>query len=113
MEYLVIFMNFDGQELYRTMVKEGETAVYKGPMPKKQDEEFSGWNKDLKNIRDNLIVTAKFEKAKSGVLKLGAMSFVENEKSVHVIEQAVITNEDLKRNKEVEKEENKETEVER
>ena len=100
MEYLVIFMNFDGQELYRTMVKEGETAVYSGPMPKKEGEEFSGWNKDLKDIRDNLIVTANFEKTKKGVLKLGAMSFIENEKSVHVIEQAVITNEDIKRDKE-------------
>lgn len=107
MEYLVIFMNFDGQELYRTMVKEGETAVYNGPMPKKENEEFVGWSKDLKNINDNLIVTAKFEKSKKGVLQLGAMSFVENEKSVHVIEQAVITNEDLK------KEQEKETDMER
>lgn len=100
MEYLVIFMNHDGQELYRTMVKEGETAVYKGPMPHKQEEEFVGWNKELKNIRDNLIVTAVFEKPKKGTLKLGAMSFVENEKNVHVIEQAVISNEDLYQNKE-------------
>lgn len=100
MEYLVIFLNYDGSELYKTTVKEGETAVYQGSLPQKENEEFVGWNKDLKNVRDNLIVTAVFEKSKKGVLKLGAMSFVENEKEVHVIEQAVISNEDLHKDKE-------------
>ena len=102
MEYLVIFMNFDGKELYRTRVMQGETAVYEGPVPKKNEEEFVGWDKSLKNITDNLIVTAVFEKPKKGTLKLGAISFVENDKSLHVIEQAVITNEDLYKNKEQE-----------
>ncbi|MBQ9314573.1 MAG: hypothetical protein IJ220_06255 [Clostridia bacterium] len=100
MEYLVIFLNYNGEELYKTMVKEGETAVYEGPVPKKGEETFAGWNKSLKNITDNLIVTAVFEKPKKGTLRLGAMTFVENEKSVHVIEQAVISNEDLYKNKE-------------
>lgn len=100
MEYLVLFLNYDGKELYKTMVKEGETAIYEGSVPKKPNEEFIGWNKSLKNIRDNLIVTAVFEKVKKGTLKLGAMSFVENEKTVHVIEQAVISNEDLYKKKE-------------
>ena len=100
MEYLVIFLNYNGEELYKTMVKEGETAVYEGPVPKKGEEIFAGWNKSLKNITDNLIVTAVFEKPKKGTLRLGAMTFVENEKSVHVIEQAVISNEDLYKNKE-------------
>lgn len=103
MEYLVIFLNYDGSELYRTMIKEGETAEYKGIIPQKKDEEFVGWSKDLKDIRDNLIVKATFEKAKDGNLKLGALSFVENNKEVHVIEQAVITNEDLKKEKNAEK----------
>lgn len=100
MEYLVLFLNYNGEELYKIMVKKGETAVYKGPVPVKPNEEFIGWNKPLKNIQDNLIITAVFEKSKKGTLKLGAMSFVENEKSVHVIEQAVISNEDLHKSKE-------------
>lgn len=107
MEYLVIFLNYDGTELYRVMVKEGETAIYDGPMPKKEGEEFAGWNKPLKDVKDNIIVTAVFEKRKTGDLKLGAISFVENEKNIHVIEEAVITNHDLHVNKE------KDNEVER
>ena len=100
MEYLVVFLNYDGTELYKTMVKEGETAVYHGKLPVKPEEEFIGWNKSLKNINDNLIVTAVFEKAKKGNLRLGAMSFIENGKEIHVIENAVITNEDLHKDKE-------------
>ena len=95
MEYLVIFLNYDGTELYRTTVQEGGTAVYEGPMPQRKDMEFSGWNKSLKDIRDNLLVTATFEKVKKGSLKVGVMTFVENEKDVHILDQAVITNEDL------------------
>lgn len=103
MEYLVLFVDTNGDELYRTQVKEGETAVYKGPIPKKENEEFVGWDASLKNINKNLIVTAVFEKKKKGNLKLGVISFVENEKSVHVIEQAVISNEDLHKETDIER----------
>ena len=95
MEYLVIFLNYDGKELYKTMVKEGETAVYQGSVPKKPNEEFVGWNKPLNKISDNLIVTAVFEKNKKGVLQLGAISFEEENQKVKVIEDIVLTNEDL------------------
>lgn len=95
MEYLVLFLNYDGTELYRTLVKEGETAVYAGPTPHKQDEKFVGWNKSLKDVSDNLIVTAVFEKGRQGNLKLGVISFVENEKEMHIVDQAVVTNKDL------------------
>lgn len=107
MEYLVIFLNYDGTELYKTMVKAGETAVYQGGIPVKPNEEFIGWNKSLKNVTDNMFVTAVFEKAKKGNLKLGALSFIENDKHIHVIEEAVITNEDLHQDK------NKETDFDR
>ncbi len=100
MEYVVVFLNYDGEELYRTNVKEGDTAVYNGPVPKKQGEEFVGWDKPLKNINSDLTIKAVFEKSKNGSLKLGAMSFVENDKTIHVIEQAVISNEDLHKTKE-------------
>lgn len=100
MGYLIIFLNYDGVELYKTMVSAGETAVYQGEIPQKPNEKFIGWNKSLTNINDNLIVTAVFEKERTGKLKLGAMSFIENGKDIKVIEDAVITNEDLHINKE-------------
>ncbi len=99
-EYLVIFVNYDGKELYKTKVKAGDDAIYTGPEPVKPNEEFIGWNKSLKNINDNLIVTAVFENAKKGNLKLAAMSFEKNDKEINVIEEAVITNEDLHIHKE-------------
>ena len=95
MEYLVIFLNYNGVELYKTMVPAGGTAVYHGETPKKPNEEFIGWNKSLNNINDNLIVTAMFEKAKTGNLKLGAISFIENDREIKVIDDVVISNEDL------------------
>ena len=99
-EYLVIFVNYDGKELYKTKVNAGGDVVYEGPKPVKPNEEFIGWNKSLKNINENLIITAVFEKAKKGALRLAAMSFEKNDKQIEVIEEAVITNEDLHINKE-------------
>ena len=100
MEYLVIFLNYNGVELYKTMVPAGGTAVYQGEIPKKPNEEFAGWNKPLTNVSDNMFVTAVFEKERTGRLKLGAISFVENEKDVKVIDNVVISNEDLHKSKE-------------
>lgn len=98
MEYIVIFLNYDGTELYKTLVNEGETAVFVGDTPKKNGEKFIGWSKPLENVRDNMIVKAVFEKSKT--LKLGAISFEQNDEKINVIEQAVISNEDLQINKE-------------
>lgn len=98
MEYIVIFLNYDGTELYKTLVNEGETAVFVGDPPKKNGEKFIGWSKPLENVRDNMIVKAVFEKSKT--LKLGAISFEQNDEKINVIEQAVISNEDLQINKE-------------
>lgn len=97
MEYLVVFMNYDGKKLYEVRVTQGDTAVYEGPIPQKEGETFIGWNKSLNDINDDIIVTAIFEKAKAGTIKVGAMSFVkDNEKDITVIDNAVITNEDIK-----------------
>ena len=86
--------------MYKTTVTAGATAVYHGALPVKPNEEFVGWNKPLTNINDNLIVTAVFEKSKKGVLKLGAISFEEENQKVKVIDDIVITNEDLHISKE-------------
>lgn len=95
MEHLVIFMNYDGKELYKVMVPHGATAVYQGGIPKKDGEEFIGWSKPLENIIDDTVVIAKFEKKKTGVLNLGAITFVEGENEIKVLDNVVISNEDL------------------
>ena len=99
MEYLVIFLNYNGDELYKTLVKEGESAIYKGSMPNKPNSKFIGWNKSLENVRDDMVVTAVFEKSRTGNLRLGVMSFIENDKTLHVIDEAAITNADLNKDK--------------
>ena len=95
MEYLVIFLNYDGSELYKTMVEAGGTVVYEGAMPEKPNEKFVGWNKPLTNVNDNMFITAVFEKTKTASLKLGAMTFIKNNDEVKIIDNAVITNKDL------------------
>lgn len=101
MEYLVIFLNYDGKELYKVMVPAGDTAVYAGDTPQKPNEEFVGWNKALNNVNDNMIVTAIFEKERTGVLKVAGISFEEAERDVRVIDNVIITNEDLQKDKNV------------
>ena len=95
MEHLVIFMNYDGKELYKVMVPHGATAVYSGSVPKKDGEEFVGWSKPLENIVDDTVFIAKFEKKRTGILNLGAITFVENDKEIKVLDNVVISNEDL------------------
>ena len=102
MEYLVIFLNYDGKELYKVMVPAGGTAVYAGENPQKPNEEFVGWNKPLDNVNDNMFVTAVFEKKRTGVLKVAGISFEEAERDVRVIDNVIITNEDLQKDKNVE-----------
>ena len=99
-EYIVIFVNYDGKELYKTTVKSGGNVTYKGPTPSKPEEVFVGWNKPLTNITDNLIITAVFEKAKDSSLKLAAIAFEKKDKDIDVIDSAVISNEDLHKHKE-------------
>lgn len=95
MEHLVVFLNYNGEELYKVRVAEGRNAEYKGELPRKPGESFLGWNKPLTNISDDVIVVAVFGKLKQQSLNLAAMSFVESEKELHVIDEAVISNEDL------------------
>ena len=102
MDYLVIFLNYDGKELYKVMVPAGGTAVYAGDTPQKPNEEFVGWSKPLNNVNDNMFVTAVFEKPRTGVLKVAGISFEEAGKDIRVIDDVIISNEDLQKNKDVE-----------
>ncbi len=101
MEYLVIFLNYDGKELYKVMVPAGGTAVYVGENPQKPNEEFVGWNKPLDNVNDNMFVTAVFEKERTGALKVAGISFEEAGRDVRVIDNVIISNEDLQKEKNV------------
>ena len=63
--YLVIFHNYDGNELYRTYVTEGEDAKYSGATPTRIADQqytytFSDWDKSLENIHESTIFTATF-----------------------------------------------------
>ena len=102
MEYLVIFLNYDGKELYKVMVPAGGTAVYAGETPQKQNEKFVGWDKPLNNVNDNMFITAVFEKERTGTLKLAGIAFEEAGKDIRVIDDVIISNEDLQKNKDVE-----------
>lgn len=102
MEYLVIFLNYDGKELYKVMVPAGSSAVYVGDVPEKPNEKFVGWNKSLDNVNDNMFVTAVFEKEKTGALKVAGIAFEEVGNDIRVIDSVVISNEDLQKNKDVE-----------
>lgn len=68
--YKVTFMNYDDSILKEINVIEGNTAVYDLDIPKKPsddefDYEFSGWDKELDNINEDIIVKALFtQKAK-------------------------------------------------
>ncbi len=63
------FVNYDGEELYKTSVNFGDSVEYKGDTPTKPDSisgdatlkwEFTGWDKDLTNIKEDTTFTAQF-----------------------------------------------------
>lgn len=63
--YLCLFVNYDGSELYREYVTEGENAAYSGSLPTKPATQqytyaFSNWDKPLNNIQSNTTFTAQF-----------------------------------------------------
>ncbi len=63
------FVNYDGEELYKTSVNFGDSVEYKGVTPTKPDTvsgsstltwAFSGWDKALTNIKEDTTFTAQF-----------------------------------------------------
>lgn len=64
--YTVTFLNYDETPLQEVRVLEGEEAHYTGATPTREEDdefryEFDGWDRDLKNIRSNVITKAKFK----------------------------------------------------
>ncbi len=65
-EFTVTFVNADGEELYKTFVDKGGTAVYSGETPalpstEEYDFIFDGWDGDLENITQNVTLKAKYK----------------------------------------------------
>lgn len=64
--YTVTFLNYDETPLQEVRVLEGEEAHYTGATPTREEDdefkyEFDGWDRDLTNIRSNVITKAKFK----------------------------------------------------
>lgn len=56
----VIFKDYDGTVLKETLVKEGFTAA-PPQSPTRKGYDFIGWDKSIKNVREDLIVIAQYE----------------------------------------------------
>ncbi len=68
--YYVGFVNYDGTILYETYVKEGDDAVYEGPIPTRPDDSygntytFLGWSGTLTDINKDSNFVANYSSAK-------------------------------------------------
>ena len=90
--YDVVFVDYDGTELSKQQVYTGEDATAPDMIDKiyidwaandKQGYEFSGWDKDFTNVKQNLTVTAVYQKLNTPNL------YVESETVAHGISQTV------------------------
>lgn len=70
LHYQCTFKNYDGTVLYQTDVDRGEDVIYKGETPAKPNTvdgettihwTFSGWDKDLTDIKADTTFTAQFD----------------------------------------------------
>ena len=64
-KYEVTFKNWDEETLYVAEVEHGATAIYEGSTPVKEPDQyhsyvFSGWDKSLKNVTEEMVVHAQF-----------------------------------------------------
>ena len=60
-KYTVTFVDWDGTELSKQEVTQGETAVLP-ENPSREHYRFTGWDTGNTNVRDDLIITAQYEK---------------------------------------------------
>lgn len=60
-KYTVTFVDWDGTELSKQEVTQGETAVLP-ENPTREHYRFTGWDTGNTNVRDDLIITAQYEK---------------------------------------------------
>ena len=64
--YNVIFKGMNGENLSTQRVEKGENASYPSA-PLVQGYEFTGWDKDARNVQGNLVVTAMYKKKVTNV----------------------------------------------
>ena len=81
--YEVVFKDYDGTELKKETVKEGNSATAPVP-PTREGYTFTGWDKDFTNVQSNLVITAQYEKKEyplyiNGYNTQGATSLGENQ----------------------------------
>ena len=68
--YTVTFKNYDGEVLYIDTVYYGDEAEFEGTNPSRPNDNngneysFIGWDKELKNVTNDLIVTAQYSQKK-------------------------------------------------
>lgn len=65
-EFKVTFLNYDGSELYSYTAKKGDIAKYSGQTPERIGDYyasyvFSGWDKPLAEVTENVIYTATYK----------------------------------------------------
>ena len=64
--YTIVFVNWDGTELQRVTVEEGEIPVYTGPTPTREDDDeytytFIGWGEELHPASNDGLYKAQYE----------------------------------------------------
>ena len=69
--YNVKFYNYDESLLYETEVEEGKNILYPYDNPTREEDldytyTFIGWDKNLDNIKSNLVIYAVFEAKDKG-----------------------------------------------
>ena len=85
--YTVTFQNYDGTVLGTSKGPEGFTAIYKGNTPQRDSKLtdyyrytyfFSGWDKNLTNVRSSFTTTAKFSESSVNYKYAGTVEKMKN-----------------------------------
>ena len=64
--YTVFFLDWDGTELKKETVSEGQDATAPAD-PVRDGYKFIGWNRDFSNVTEDMIVIAEYEKLANGI----------------------------------------------
>lgn len=78
--YTVFFVNYDGSSLFEASVKAGETAIYGGTTPTREETAeysytFSGWDKSLNNITSDCVRVAQYTSTAKPVTQYFTVTF--------------------------------------
>jgi hypothetical protein len=83
-KYTVTFIDHDGTELKKELVKEGEAA--RAPaVPQRDGYVFVGWDKSFSNIAENTVVCATYQKLEGHTVMVNSTSIKKGTKTVEVV----------------------------